>query len=142
MLSKEEALEYEKWLQGIARQQVRTPDVTPDMLKPKRHPASERFHALLKEMGDLHDKKQADYGRSNDPFANVRATEEWGQKAWVGALIRATDKMRRLQKVACGGTLLNEGARDSFMDLAVYAIIGLVLYDEETEKMKEHNLGP
>lgn len=97
-----------------------------------RHPASERFHTLLKEIGELHDKKQADYGRDNDPFANVRGTEEWGQPGWVGAMIRATDKLRRLQKVARGGTLENETARDSFMDLAVYAIIGLVLYDELT----------
>lgn len=96
-----------------------------------RHPASERFHALLKEMGDLHDKKQADYGREDDPFANVRATEEWGQPAWVGALIRGTDKLRRLQKLALGGSLVNEAARDSFLDLAVYALIGLVLYDEQ-----------
>lgn len=99
----------------------------------ERHPLSQRFHNLLTEIGELHDKKQADYGRENDPFANVRSTEEWGQPAWVGAMIRATDKLRRLQKVARGGTLANEGARDSFLDLAVYALIGLVLYDEASK---------
>lgn len=96
-----------------------------------RHPLSQRFHALLTEIGELHDKKQADYGRANDPFANVRGTTEWGQPAWVGAMIRATDKMKRLQKLATHGTLSNESAKDSFLDLAVYALIGLVLYEEE-----------
>lgn len=96
----------------------------------KRHPASVKFHEFCDQMKELHDKKQEDYGKENDPFANVRAAEEWGQQAWVGAMIRASDKMRRLQKVAQGGTLANEGVEDSFMDLAVYAIIGLVLYQE------------
>lgn len=97
-----------------------------------RHPSSERFHQILRELGELHDRKQADYGRANDPFANVRSTEEWGQPAWVGAMIRGTDKLRRLQKVAAGGTLVNEGVEDSFKDLAVYAVIGLVLWEEQT----------
>ena len=99
-----------------------------------RHPSSQRFHAILTELGDLHDAKQRDYGRGNDPFYNVRTTEEWGQPGWVGALIRGTDKLRRLQKVATGGTLTNESAIDSFKDLAVYAIIGLVLYEESILK--------
>ena len=101
----------------------------------QRHPASQAFHDACDAMKDLHDLKQADYGRQNDPFANVRGTEEWGQPGWVGAMIRATDKMRRLQKVAQGGTLANEGVEDSFMDLAVYAIIGLVLYREDQRKL-------
>lgn len=96
----------------------------------ERHPASVRFHELLAEAGRLHDAKQADYGRVDDPFANVRATEEWGQPGWVGAMIRATDKLRRLQTFARKGELENEAAADSFMDLAVYALIARVLFEE------------
>lgn len=104
-----------------------------DKLSPvvPRHPASQMFHDLCNEMKRLHDRKQADYGRETDPFANVRATEEWGQPGWVGAMIRATDKLRRLQKVAQGGTLANEGVEDSLMDLAVYSIIALVLWRQD-----------
>lgn len=96
------------------------------------HPASLRFHALLKELADLHDKKQEDYGRVHDPFANVRASEEWGVPAWVGAMVRATDKLRRLQRFAQRGFLANEGVDDSLRDLAVYAVIALVLYEEQS----------
>ncbi len=46
-------------------------------------------------------------------------------------MIRANDKVKRLQKYARDGRLENESARDSFMDLAVYALIALVLHDEE-----------
>ena len=95
-----------------------------------RHKNSARFHALLAEAGRMHDRKQADYGRDDDPFANVRASEEWGMPGWVGAMLRASDKMRRLQSLAQNGRLSNESATDSFMDIAVYALIAHVLYEE------------
>lgn len=91
-----------------------------------------RFHALLKEIGQLHDAKQQDYGRVLDPFANVRASEDFGIPGWKGCMIRANDKMRRIQKFAQSGTLRNEGVEDSLMDLAVYSLIALVLYREKT----------
>lgn len=91
---------------------------------------SAKFHALLKEIGDLHDKKQQDYGQANDPFANVRGASDYGVAPWVGAMIRATDKVRRLMKYATSGKLSNESARDSFLDLAVYALIALLLWEE------------
>lgn len=99
-----------------------------------RHPNSARFHAILTELGELHDRKQQDYGRGDDPFANVRASEDWGVPAWVGAMVRANDKVRRLQSLVANGKLINESAQDSLRDLAVYAIIALVLYEQETKK--------
>ena len=99
-----------------------------------RHPSSERFHQVLRELGDVHDLKSKDYGRTEDPFANVRGSTEWGMPAWMGAMIRATDKLRRLQTYAQKGELANEPVKDAFIDLAVYSVIGLVLYEEEQEK--------
>ena len=78
----------------------------------------------------MHDKKQKDYGTPSDPFANVRASADFGIEPWVGAMVRANDKMRRLQSAAQGSTLVNEGIEDSLLDLAVYSIIALVLYRE------------
>lgn len=95
-----------------------------------RHPASARFHEILRELGDLHDAKGADYGTETDPFANVRASTEWGVPAWVGAMIRLTDKVRRLQAFARRGKLRNESAVDSLNDIAVYAVIARILLEE------------
>lgn len=97
----------------------------------ERHRLSERFHQLIERMGDLHDIKQLDYGAADDPFANVRGSKDFGIRPWVGAMVRGNDKMKRLQKLAREGSLANEPAIDSFLDLAVYAIIGLVLFEEE-----------
>ncbi len=98
------------------------------------HKTTARFHAILKELGDLHDKKSKDYGLVDDPLANIRnSAESWGIPAWVGAMVRGTDKVKRLQAQAISGSLANESAEDSFRDLAVYAIIGLVLFEESKE---------
>lgn len=101
------------------------------------HEGSARFHQILSELGELHDRKQADYGRPDDPFANVRASEEWGVAPWVGAMVRANDKVRRLQTYAQTGKLSNEGVVDSLLDLAVYAVIALVLYEQEQDGRDE-----
>lgn len=97
----------------------------------ERHPHSQAFHELLKVIGDLHDRKQADYGRSDDPFANVRASEDFGIPGWVGAIVRGNDKMRRLQAAARGSEMKNESIEDSMLDLACYSLIALVLFEQE-----------
>lgn len=98
------------------------------------------FDQVLEELRAMHDKKQTDYGRTGDPFSNVRASEAFGIPGWIGALTRANDKMRRLQKFAAEGNLANESVEDSLIDLAVYAIIGLILYREEQSEERVQRL--
>lgn len=89
-----------------------------------------RFLALLDEMRAVHLRKSADYGTGEDPFANVRASAAFGVAPWVGTMIRAHDKMIRVQAMATNGRLENESVEDSLLDLAAYALIALVLYRE------------
>lgn len=93
---------------------------------------SSPFQAVLKEIYELHDAKQHDYGRDSDPFANIRASEEFGIPAWLGAVMRGNDKMSRLKTFAQKQVLKNESVEDSLKDLAVYALIALILFREET----------
>ncbi len=94
---------------------------------------NQRFFQILTELSLLSLSKQSDYGKKEDPFSNVSASEEWGISPWVGAMIRLNDKIRRLQKAAKGGTLSNEGVIDSLTDISVYAIIARILYEREEE---------
>jgi hypothetical protein len=89
-----------------------------------------RFRQLCESMANLHDKKSADYGSESDPLANIRASEELGIEPWKGALLRLNDKVHRLRVAAKRGYLENESAENSFLDVAVYALIGLILYEE------------
>ena len=96
-------------------------------------PGDPRFHQILDEMRALHEKKGTDYGNGTDLLANVRVAEQWGVPPWLGVMIRATDKVTRLQSYAKTGHLANEGAEDSLMDLAAYSIIALILLREEDQ---------
>lgn len=97
---------------------------------PCRARPRDRFHELLGEIAALHDQKREDYGRPGDSFSNVRAAGEWGVEPWVGAMIRLTDKVRRLQTFRQKGVLANEPAFDSLKDIAVYALIAYCLLEE------------
>jgi len=103
-------------------------------------PGSEDFHKELNALGELHDLKQQDYGTEVDPFANVRAAEEFGVPAWLGCLIRMNDKMTRLKNFSKKGSLSNEGVEDSLRDLAVYSLIALCLYKEPSKEKAD--IGP
>ena len=92
------------------------------------------FLEIVDEIVAMHNKKQADYGRTGDPFANVRASADFGVDAWKGCMIRANDKMRRIQSFAVKGSLENESLEDSLLDLAVYSIIALVLRREQVQQ--------
>lgn len=108
-------------------------DAAPPVHNPplRKREGDPRFLALLDEIEALHARKQRDYGREHDPFANVRASIDWGVPAWIGGMIRATDKVKRLQTYAVTGSLSNEGVEDSLLDLAVYSLICLILFRED-----------
>lgn len=94
-------------------------------------PYVDRFGEICDDMIALHNQKGADYGSGTDPYANVRASEEFGVPAWIGALIRMNDKITRLKSFIRQGKLVNESAFDSIRDIAVYAIIMRILYEEQ-----------
>lgn len=97
-------------------------------------PLDTRFSEIVRQMEEMHNRKQSDYGKPGDPFSNVRASEDFGIPGWVGAIVRGNDKMKRLQKFAKGESLVNESVEDSFLDLAVYTIIAMILFQESNGK--------
>jgi hypothetical protein len=92
------------------------------------------FVGILDEMLQLHNAKGDDYGSERDCFANVRAAEEFGVDPWLGAVLRASDKMTRLKTFAKRRSLSNESVEDSLLDLANYAVIALALWREQDRK--------
>jgi len=90
------------------------------------------FEAVIEEVLAMHRRKGADYGTDEDFFANVSASKDWGISPWVGAMMRANDKVVRLQSASKGSTLQNEGIEDSLLDIATYAVIAVCLFRRET----------
>ena len=87
-----------------------------------------RFNEILDELKEIHDKKASDYGDTE--FANIRASEDFGVLPWIGAMVRLNDKVKRIQQYITKGRLNYEGCQDSMKDIAVYAIIAYILFEE------------
>jgi hypothetical protein len=76
---------------------------------------------------DLFSKKNADYG---DAFATYGT---------VGVIVRMGDKIQRLISVSNKGVALvdTESLRDTLVDLHNYAAMGVMLLDEQREKLEK-----
>ena len=94
------------------------------------HPSNLRFSEKIAQVKETHERKCLDYGSDADPFNNVRASQDFGIPPWIGAMVRLNDKVTRLKSLAQNGRLHNETAADSFLDIAVYALIAWCLYEE------------
>lgn len=112
---------------------------TEPLPKEKRAEGSERpgslaFLELLEELRTLHLSKSQDYGSESDPLANIRhGADLVNIEPWRGCMVRIGDKIQRLRTYCRTGHLVHEGVRDSFLDLAAYSLLAIVLLDEERD---------
>lgn len=84
------------------------------------------FHlALTEEARRLCSRKNQDYARGSDPFANFRLCEVMGlAPTTTGILIRLSDKLRRLASLEQGEAVVrSEKVRDTVIDAINYLVI-------------------
>lgn len=99
--------------------------------------ASKAYLDLLDKMEQLHISKNAGYaGGSIDPWANFRLAEDWDVSAFKGCMIRMSDKYIRVKNLTKNPDYeqVGESIKDTLMDLAAYALIGICLLQEEEAK--------
>lgn len=93
----------------------------------KLSPTNQKFKSILDDMLALRIKKDADYKGS------------WRRHGKVGVAIRMSDKMQRLEKMLIdpvmnkfdAGPQVNEKIGDTAIDMAVYAVLLIILLGEE-----------
>ena len=95
-----------------------------------RNPA---FVELIEEIKRLRESKNSDYAKDEDPLSNLRKCEAFGIPAFKGVLVRLTDKWSRIEQLAGGKTPKHESLRDSLIDSAVYALLAVILLDEQKQ---------
>ena len=93
---------------------------------------SKRFYEILETIKNLHDAKKHDYGNT-DIFANFRLSELAGIPAWQGSVVRMGDKYARISNFIKKNDFKfkEESIKDTLMDMAIYSLITIVLYEEE-----------
>lgn len=101
---------------------------------------SVKYISLLNKMEELHLAKSAGYsGDNEDCWANFRMSENFGVSAFLGCLIRITDKFIRIQNLVKNPSndMVGESVRDTLFDLASYALIAICLWDESVEQNRQ-----
>ena len=85
--------------------------------------ATSSFSSILKEMQELYEKKNHDYGNS---FSET--IQEFG---FFPAIARINDKLKRVKQMVKGEQMqVNESMRDNLIDIANYCILTIIELDK------------
>lgn len=99
---------------------------------------SQRYLDLLDSMKELHIKKSAGYtGDNPDAWVNFRMSEAFGVPAFIGCLVRMSDKYIRVTNLLKdkANEQVGESIKDTLFDLAAYALIAVCLLEEQETGM-------
>ena len=89
----------------------------------------EKHLKICEKLNEIYVNKNHDYG---DSFG-----ETFRKLGIISAVTRITDKTNRLQSLCRKQQKVNdESIRDTLMDLANYAIMTIIEFDEEKERVK------
>ncbi len=91
---------------------------------------SEEFKRITEEMYEMFAAKHLDYGLNNIALGGDILNNEDDKKfSLTGLAIRLTDKISRLKNLLLNGKnfVKGEGMEDTFIDIANYGIIGLLV---------------
>ena len=100
----------------------------------QREMQNKKFNDLLNQIKEIHANKNHDYANNEDSLSNLKLCKTLlGIPSWIGTIVRILDKVSRVAEFARKGELKvkSEGIRDTFIDLAVYSLLAVILMEEE-----------
>jgi hypothetical protein len=95
----------------------------------------ELAQSLAQDMLRTYEAKDQDYASNGKPMGNLRGSELLGIPAWKAVLLRMSDKKQRIASFINRGhfEVEDEKVTDTLIDLANYALLGLILFREVYE---------
>ena len=97
---------------------------------------SNEFQVIQDEMYEMFARKHMDYGLNNIALGGDLTNKEDKKFSLTGLCIRLTDKISRLKNLLINGRsfVKGEGMEDTFIDIANYGIIGLLVGRDKWKK--------
>ena len=97
---------------------------------------SEEYKRISEEMYEMFARKHMDYGLNNIALGGDLKSEDDKKFSLTGLCIRLTDKISRLKNLLINGKnyVRGEGMEDTFIDIANYGIIGLLVGRDKWKK--------
>ena len=125
---------------GLKRPKKQVPNInsTPIEIFEHEYPElSKEFQNIQKEMYEMFARKHMDYGLNNIALGgDIVNNSDDKQFSLTGLCIRLTDKISRLKNLLINGRSFveGEGMEDTFIDIANYGIIGLLVGRDKWKK--------
>ena len=97
---------------------------------------SEEYKRIGTEMYEMFARKHMDYGLNNIALGGDLSNESDKKFSLTGLCIRLTDKISRLKNLLANGKnyVKGESMEDTFIDIANYGIIGLLVGRDKWKK--------
>ena len=98
---------------------------------------ADEFKSIQEEMYEMFARKHMDYGLNNIALGgDIVNNSDDKQFSLTGLCIRLTDKISRLKNLLINGRSFveGEGIQDTFIDIANYGIIGLLVGRDKWKK--------
>lgn len=94
-----------------------------------------RFYQLLEKMGEIYEKKSADYS-GDKPFKDWKEVEDIGIPAWKGVVVRLVTKFGRLKTLTKNDNpqCKDEPIEDTLIDIACMSLIATILREDANKK--------
>ena len=117
-----------------------------DASKPEQH-GHPRFYELLKELSELHSKKNYDYSHGGDPLGNFyRRADDYSMYPGLDlsdpAVVALVDLKKQLDAVLWSYSqkheLKVEGRISRLKDIAVYSVLAMILEEETVDEEIEN----
>jgi hypothetical protein len=132
------ALEIEKVMSDREIMDAKRPEEAAVRVFEKEYPElSNEFKQIQKEMYEMFARKHMDYGLNNIALGgDIVNNSDDKQFSLTGLCIRLTDKISRLKNLLVNGRSFveGEGMEDTFIDIANYGIIGLLVGRDKWKK--------
>ena len=140
IISKAFELEEEAKLKGMSDREImdaKNPDAAAVRKFEKDYPElSQEFREIQNEMYEMFARKHLDYGLNNIALGGDLTNDDDKKFSLTGLCIRLTDKISRLKNLIINGKnfVKGEGMEDTFIDIANYGIIGLLVGRDKWKK--------
>ena len=97
---------------------------------------ADEFKSIQSEMYEMFARKHMDYGLNNIALGGDLTNKDDKTFSLTGLCIRLTDKISRLKNLLINGKnfVKGEGMEDTFIDIANYGIIGLLVGRDKWKK--------
>ena len=97
---------------------------------------ADEFKTIQSEMYEMFARKHLDYGLNNIALGGDLTDEDDKKFSLTGLCIRLTDKISRLKNLLSNGKnyVKGESMEDTFIDIANYGIIGLLVGRDKWKK--------